>query len=238
MVMRPQPPGPVTPWPLPPEACRVLLFGGVFDPPHEAHVVLANAARHALGPDWWLLYVPAARSPFKAGAGHAAPAHRLEMLRLATRHLARCAIWTDELDRAPAPGASGAPSFWVETLERARTVAPREAELRFLIGADQAVEFQRWHRYRDILALGAPVVLLRAPIDTPERLAAGLRVTGAWSEDDIAAWVGRVVGGPLSPASSTRTRGGLAGGDLAASRALDPAVAAHILRHGLYRGGP
>lgn len=169
------------------------------------------------------------------------------MVRLMARGLPRATVWADEIERARIrPG----PSFWIETLERVLEVlrdrvgtrpvgsGPGAASgaVRFLIGADQAAEFHRWREFRRILALAEPVVVLRDPLGTRERLIEALRTTGQWREDDLARWAAWTLDGPLVPVSATDVRALLARGvDDARLRSwLDPAVLAYIRRRGLY----
>ncbi len=213
----------ITPWPAPPDA-PTLLFGGSFDPPHLGHVDLAVAARDAaLGDRAWVVWVPAARSPHKDSVGASAE-DRLAMLRLATEGVERGAIWTDELDRA----GGGAPSYWVDTLERALAVRGQGGSLRFLIGADQAGAFHRWRDARRILELAEPVVIPRDGVGDAGALVALLRETGAWDEGEIERWGGWFVRTDMLEVSSTRARAG-------EMRALNPRVRAHIEARGLYR---
>ncbi len=213
----------ITPWPAPPDA-PTLLFGGSFDPPHLGHVELAVAARDAALPDGaWVVWVPAARSPHKESTGASAE-DRLTMLRLATEGVARGAIWTDELDRA----GRGEPSYWVDTLERARAARGGGAALRFLIGADQAVAFHRWREARRILSLAEPLVIPRGAVADAPALLEALGATGAWEAPDLERWEGWFVATGMLDASSTGARAG-------ESRALHPSVRAHIEARGLYR---
>lgn len=255
----------ITPLPVPPGTRRVLLYGGVFDPPHRAHVELPAAARRWLGPEVWLVYVPAARSPMK-GDGPAAPeANRVAMLEraigltperdsgergvvaglLVTSAGGRTAIWTDELDRA---ASEGTPSYWIDTVQRARQMLGPDAEVCFLIGADQAAQFHKWREFRRILTLARPVVMLRPPIETPEALREALR--GArnengervWSEEDIGMWVGAVAPLPVRDDNSTVLRELLMRMHVepearAQAEAMVPSVVLdYIVREGLYRG--
>jgi nicotinate-nucleotide adenylyltransferase len=211
------------------DAGGVLLVGGQFDPPHLAHTALAASAREHLGtPNTWLVFVPAARSPLKPGAS-APDADRLAMVRLAIAGLDRALVWTDELDRA-APGES---SYWIDTLRRARNALPSQAALHFLIGADQAAQFHRWRFPHDVLALAAPVVLLRSPWRTREKLLADLRATNAWSDTELDRWSRSIIDGPLLPANSTDIRAAVRGPD-SGSLPLDPRVAEYIRHHHLY----
>src|ERR1051325_10166192 len=105
---------PITPVPLPPWARQVLVFGGTFDPPHAAHVELPVKVRDALlGPDAWVLFVPAARNPLKSPGPDASDLDRLNMLRLAiadrfgAEAASRIVTWHDEINRVlESPGPS------------------------------------------------------------------------------------------------------------------------------------
>lgn len=211
-----------------PAGAPVLLYGGTFDPPHLAHVELPRRVRDALfGDRGWLVYVPAARNPLKKEGPVASDADRIEMLRLATRGVPRCAVWTDEIDR----GAE--PSYWVETLARAASVMDDGAPLRFLIGADQALSFDRWRAHETIASLAEPAVVLREPTPTRESFRRALQMGG----QDPAAWMGRVVVSDMLPAASTDVRALLRHTsdhpDLDAL--LDPLVRTFIARVGLYQ---
>jgi nicotinate-nucleotide adenylyltransferase len=220
---------PITPWPAPAGA-SVLLFGGTFDPPHLAHTELALAARdELLGEQGWLVYVPAARNPHKSTQPVAADAHRVEMLRLATKDADRVAVWTDEVDRAAHPGSNDERSFWVDTVTRARAAAGPGAALRFLIGADQAIAFHRWHEHERILEFAEPAVMLRKPCPTRESFRATLMLTGI----DPAAWIPRLVSVDAVDAASTDAREAIERGHPRADL-LDPLVLGYIERHGLY----
>lgn len=171
----------ITPLPIDPGESGVLLFGGSFDPPHRGHVGLAEAARARCCPESALLFVPAARSPHKPRGPSAADGDRVRMLSLALEDVPRAGVWTDELDRAEAD----APSYWVDTLERVRSVLGEERAVWFLIGADQARSLHRWAEPRRILELAEPIVLLRSPLDSVPALRASLVATGFWSESEL-----------------------------------------------------
>ena len=210
-----------------PASHQVLLFGGLFDPPHWAHVNLAMAARDVmLGKNAWLVYVPAAQSPHKPDGPVASDEHRLAMLGLALAGHSNVAIWTDELDR------QNGPSYWVDTVRRAHDQLGPETELRFLIGADQALAFHRWHEHDRILELAEPMVMLREPATTPEALVAQLRTLGVWSDEEIDAWRRSIVPQEALEMSSTDVRSRLRRGEQI--DAVDDQVRGYIARHRLY----
>jgi len=76
-------------------APRIGLLGGAFDPPHRAHVALAESAVQALHLDH-LLVLPTGQSWHRSGAGSAGD-HRLAMARLAFADVARTQVLDLEL---------------------------------------------------------------------------------------------------------------------------------------------
>jgi len=209
----------------------VVLFGGTFDPPHRAHVELADLARrrvartHANTP--WLVFVPAARSPHKPNPPIASDRQRIAMVRLATADLPRCTIWTDEIDRARA----GEPSYWADTIARAREAVGPVVPLWFLVGSDQAVRFHRWRQPRRILELADPLVLPREPITAADALRQAMAETGAWSEPELDRWTRAFVPIEALRAASTAVR---EGGTETPGTPMAPAVLEYARREGLY----
>jgi nicotinate-nucleotide adenylyltransferase len=210
------------------DATTILIFGGTFDPPHRAHVVLPRLAACELGCGL-VLYVPASKSPLK-GEAPTPPEHRLEMLRLALRHAPPdppIEISTIEIDGA----VTGAPSYTIDTLEALRRRYP-EARLRLLIGADQALDFHRWKDWRRIIAIAEPAVMLRPPWDEARFRD---RLRGTFDAREVDKWLERVVHLPQIDVNATdlreRIRSGQDVGD-----AVDPAVVEYARSRGLYGG--
>jgi nicotinate-nucleotide adenylyltransferase len=222
-------------WPIPIDARAVWLLGGTFDPPHEGHVGLALAARDLIEPGAWLVFVPAARSPFKSGTAQTEAVHRVEMVRRAIAGRESCAVWTDEVDRAA--GEGGAPSYTIDTVRRARALAPGAA-LSLLIGSDQAASFHRWKDAREILELARVRVLARGDFSQWRALERALRDASFWSEAELDAWRDAFIDGlPLHEASATRIREiiGRVGVESVPDAWISPCVAEYIRAHGLYR---
>lgn len=217
----------------------MLLFGGTFDPPHEWHVRIARAAREAaFGESGGVIIVPAARNPLKATGPAAPDAARAEMAAVLATRIGNAACWTDELDRSRLAGGA---SFTIDTLRRLEALRPG-VPVRLLIGADQAAAFHQWREYEQLIDVAEPLVALRPPIDSAEKLRAALAVSGAWNSAQVEAWMRRVVVAPLARMSSTEIRAALAAAWRSEQWAaledrLDPAVLGIIRRDGLYRGG-
>ena len=84
------------------------IFGGTFDPVHNGHLMLADAALSEL--QLARLYlVPAAQSPFKPEDTPTGNGARLELLQLAFADHDRCEIDPQELQR-------GGTSYTIDTL--------------------------------------------------------------------------------------------------------------------------
>jgi len=239
-----------TPIAFPEGVDRVIVFGGTFDPPHVQHTTgLIGHLDQLLGhvgpgsPGGIVLYVPAARSPFKMNGPIATDRDRVELLRLALGSDDRARIWTDELDRATA--APGSPSYMIDTLRRLREVIDAggrgaEVTLRLLIGTDQAIAIHRWRDYREVMRMAEPLVWLRAPIVDADGLARAMADTGVWSEQELAAWRGRIAPLPVVDVSATQIRERIkttpdALNDAFLRRALPVRVLEAIVARRLYR---
>lgn len=223
---------------------RVVVFGGSFDPVHRWHLSVVTAARRWIerreGADAWVLLVPAARSPHKSAddGPRADVADRVAMLRSAVARRLRTVIWTDELDRAAAAHRSGVeapPSYTIDTLRRLHRRLPKGSKVWLLIGADQAEKFHLWRDYRKVMSLAEMLVVLRPPHRTAEGLVRAMKTSGAWSDEELEGWRGRVVRCGVRAISSTQVRTAAGRGDRTRLRQLvTPGVFAWIARRGLY----
>jgi nicotinate-nucleotide adenylyltransferase len=188
----------------------VLIYGGSFDPPHNAHVELPAIVMRAIGADA-IAYVPVANQPLKADRELAGAAHRVAMLRLALRDNPQATVLTDEIDR-------GGTSYTIDTLRALRKRLPASTAMRLLIGADQVDLFDQWKAADDIIALAEPVVMARP----------------AQSHERPANWAHRYVDVPAMDISSTGIRRRVRAGE-PIDHLVPAAVAQYIAEHGLYR---
>ena len=127
---------------------RVGVFGGAFDPPHLAHVQLAQAALAQFHLD--RLHVMPTGQAWHKTRSLTEGQHRLAMTRLAFADMPQVFVDPRELER-------DGPTYTVDTLTSLQHEFPG-ASLFLFIGADQAVTFQTWHRWQDILSLATVVV--------------------------------------------------------------------------------
>jgi nicotinate-nucleotide adenylyltransferase len=191
---------------------RIALFGGSFDPVHNAHLALARHARDELQLDE-LRWVPAGNPWQKKGQVTAAE-HRLAMLRLAIDGEPRFAIESCEMKRA-------GPSYTLDTVRELQAATP-DAQWFLVIGQDQYRNLHTWFGVQQLLQLVTLAVAQRpgSAGDGDARVQAAPRVTLALPAIDI---------------SATGIRARVAAGQDVSSL-VPPAVAQYIRQHRLYQG--
>lgn len=131
---------------------RIGVFGGAFDPPHNAHLELAKVAVAQMELDK-LCVVPTGHAWHKARTLSSA-VHRLAMTRLAFEGVSRVVVDERELERS-------GPTFTIDTLEALQSENPG-AQLYLIMGADQFMAFQQWHRWQAIVGLAIICIAGRA----------------------------------------------------------------------------
>jgi nicotinate-nucleotide adenylyltransferase len=131
---------------------RYALYGGAFDPPHNAHVNLVRQLLAQLDVERvWV--VPTGQAWHKARPLTSAT-HRLAMTRLAFAELPHVVVDDREMRR---PG----PSYTVQTLEELRSEQP-QGDWFLLMGQDQWASFSTWKSWEQILRIATPVVAERS----------------------------------------------------------------------------
>ncbi len=190
---------------------NIGLFGGSFNPPHLAHLIVAETVREAFRLDqvWW---IPACRPPHKAEDTLVSAEHRLEMTRRATQGHPAFVVSDVEVRRA-------GDSYTVDTVRALQTVHPEYA-FSLLLGGDSLRDFGSWRQPEEIVARVPLIVYLRpgaADIVVAPYLAGRVRFAEA----------------PLLAISGTEIRARLRAGR--SIRYLVPdAVRSYIEAHGLY----
>jgi nicotinate-nucleotide adenylyltransferase len=122
---------------------RLAIFGGTFDPIHNAHLTIARTAADHFRLDR-VLFVPAARPPHKSGFTYAPYEDRVRMAELACACDPRFVV--SRLEEATER------SYSIETIEKLNSQLAAGDELFFIIGADAFAEIRTWHRWRDVAA--------------------------------------------------------------------------------------
>jgi nicotinate-nucleotide adenylyltransferase len=192
---------------------RIGLMGGTFDPPHLAHLAIAEAAREHFSLER-VIWLPAGDPPHKRTVTVTPQEHRYAMTLLATAENPHFEVSRLELERQ-------GPSFSVLTLGHFTHTHP-EAQIYFIIGADSLQELMTWHRPEEIVRLARIVAVTRPGSE----LTLATLPTGFARRIDLLPL-------PGIPISSTDLRRRVAAGE--SVRYLTPApVEAYFRKHRLY----
>lgn len=133
---------------------KLGIFGGSFDPPHVAHLILAQEACNQLGLDH-LLWVLTPDPPHKRDRRLTPTVLRLEMLQLALQGNPAFIPSRVDIDRPP-------PQYAVDTLQILAQEYP-QAELVYLMGGDSLRDLPTWHRPLDVIAASSAIGVMRRP---------------------------------------------------------------------------
>jgi nicotinate-nucleotide adenylyltransferase len=142
---------------------KIGVLGGTFDPIHDGHLALGQAACDLLKLDR-VLFVPAARPPHKVNDRVTDASIRCEMVQLAIAGNPHFELSRAELDR---PGLS----YTIETLrDLAATAAPgKPHELYLILSVESLLGFHEWEDPSAILDLARVAALPRPGTPTPDR---------------------------------------------------------------------
>jgi nicotinate-nucleotide adenylyltransferase len=191
---------------------RIGLFGGAFDPPHNAHVALAQAALRQLSLN--VLHVLPTGDAWHKPRDLTPGFHRLAMCQQAFESFPNVVVDDLELKRQ-------GPSYTVDTLAVLRE-RYAGAEFFVVLGLDQAAQFVHWHQSDQILAW-AQLAIADRSLEGQEKAASP-------------EWHNRAhlhLNMPLMPLSATDIRQRCrTGEDL--SSLLNPAVIQYIQNNHLY----
>lgn len=193
------------------DAARKGLLGGMFNPPHIAHLIVAHVVREALGLDG-VLFVPASIHAFK-GAAEATAVQRATMVELAVAGDRALGVDRIEIER-------GGTSYTADTLVSLREREPA-TRWHLILGQDNLHELPEWKLAERLPELAEVVVITRGT----EPGAAHLPYDGQCTFVPV----------PSLDISSTAVRERVAGGR-SIRYWVPPAVEAFIRENGLYRG--
>lgn len=208
-------------------AARIGIYGGAFDPPHLAHVGMAQAAVQQLQLD--CLYVIPTGQPWMKQRRLTPAAQRLAMAELAFFSLPHVMVDDCEVRRHGI-------TYTIDTLHELQQ-RHAHAEWFLVLGQDQLMALPQWHRAETLVQMVTVAVLQRADADQPvlEQALQQVRM-------QLPALRAVPLDLPASAASSTAIRNGLQQrrNETAACRMrwllslVPPAVAQYIEQHQLY----
>jgi len=192
---------------------RIGVFGGTFDPVHNAHLLMAECACEELDLDL-VYFVPAAIPPHKQDRldSISSSSDRESMLALAIGGNPRFALLTWELEK-------GDISYTVDTLEYLQNTH-RDARFFLLLGGDSIRDFHMWKSPARIADLAELVAMSRPGHELPGEAAPGVPY--------------HLLVAPRFDLSSSDIRERVRRGASVRYRIPD-SVSAYIERHALYR---
>ena len=190
---------------------HVGVFGGSFDPPHNAHVALARTALDALQLDE-VRWIPAG-APWQKARDMTPADDREAMVRLAIAGEPRFVLDRCEIER-------GGPTYTIDTV-RELQAAHQGASWFLLIGQDQYASLHTWRGWQALLGQVVLAVANRPGV-----------VPGVHA--DVLAFPHQTVPLPMLDISSTDIRRRVAQG-LSIHHLVPPGVARYIADHSLYK---
>ena len=214
----------------------VGLLGGTFDPIHQGHLDVADAARKALGLTR-VLVMPSRIPPHRRAPRASAP-HRFAMAALAAQSCQDFLVSDLEM----LDTSDTAPSYTSATLDRLAARGVNTRELFFITGADAFREIRTWMGFPAILDRchfvavsrpGQPAEELKLLLpELAGRMVAPPPGLADQAVPDQPAIV--LVDAPTAPVSSTEIRERIRTGE-SIDGMVPREVAAYIEKHGLYR---
>ncbi len=190
---------------------RIGIFGGSFDPVHNAHLALARVALAELRLDE-LRWVPVGE-PWQKSRRITSALHREAMVRLAIEGEPRFVLDRTELERS-------GPSYTLDTVRSLQAAQPG-AQWFLVIGQDQYAGFHTWHGWEELLSR-VTIAVANRPEASP------------LADPQVRAVAHEAVQLPMMDVSSTdireRLRHAMPIDDL-----VPPSVARYIDQHHLYQ---
>lgn len=135
---------------------RIGVLGGTFDPPHLAHLAIAEEAREALGLER-VAFVPAGQPWQKADRLVTPGPLRLAMVERAVAGNPAFSVDRSDLDRA-------GPTYTVDTLADVASREPAGTELWFIVSAEALAGLHTWREPDRVVALAHLCVVPRGGI--------------------------------------------------------------------------
>ena len=138
---------------------RIGIFGGTFDPIHQAHLTLGEIAYRQFGLDE-IWFMPSKQPPHKLDKPVSPVEHRFAMVRLATADTPYFQCSGFELGL---PGKS----YTANTLTTLNQLYP-DAQFYFIMGGDSLFALEEWHKPEVVLKQAVILAAVREDHDTAQ----------------------------------------------------------------------
>ena len=131
---------------------RIAIYGGSFDPVHNAHVEIAETVlRHGCVDH--LIFLPSAHSPLKQDGPIASNADRLRMLELATSEQPRFSVDSSAI-------VTGGISYTIDWVRNFKASHPSDT-LFWVLGADQFEQLDKWREIDRLATIISFIIIAR-----------------------------------------------------------------------------
>lgn len=121
---------------------RIGILGGTFDPVHNAHLLLGEAAREQFGLDR-VIFIPNNLAHFKNRKEISGREERYQMVKMAIEGNPYFTCSRLEIDKDTG-------SYTIDTIEDLKRMYPGD-ELYLILGADSVLGIDSWYRSKDLL---------------------------------------------------------------------------------------
>ena len=132
---------------------KIAIFGGSFNPIHNAHIKLAMRFVDEVYLDK-VIFVPTFITPLKDNSSVVDPMHRLKMCELALYQYENFEVSDVEINRKGFSYSSDTIAYFKEIY--------KDADIYFIMGADMFLTLEKWHEFQYIFQ---NVTVLTAPRD-------------------------------------------------------------------------
>lgn len=197
---------------------RIGIYGGTFDPVHNAHLMVARLAREAAGLDC-VIFMPSGTPPHKEATGLTDAHHRLQMVRLAIDG-------KEGFDASDLEIATPGVDYTVDTLRLLKNAHP-DAKLHFIIGGDSLMYLDQWFDPQGLLQLAVFIAVFRPDSSMQELEHKRLELLARYGGEIL------LVECPGMDISSTAIRRMVSAGE-DITGLVPPAVAQYIVDNKLY----
>lgn len=124
------------------ESRKIGILGGTFDPIHNAHLLLGEAAREQFGLDR-VIFIPNYLAHLKNRTAVSSGDTRYQMVKMAISDNPYFTCSRLEIDKPEG-------TYTIDTLEDLKLMYPGD-ELYLILGGDSVIGIDTWYRFKDLL---------------------------------------------------------------------------------------
>jgi len=135
---------------------RIGILGGMFNPIHYGHLVIASEVKDRLNLDK-VIFVPAGKAPHKK-VKRATPDERYQMVSLAIKGNSSFKVSPIETEKSKIVDR---PTFTLETIREFIKIYGKRGKIYFIVGLDEMLKISTWKEPKKLLELCKFVVVTR-----------------------------------------------------------------------------